>query len=97
MEQMSGLAWLTGHADDQPRIQRGPCDPLAGMHASFAFLVALAEREASGRAAAEWAAPTRTRGDAWLRGEASGQAGRDSCALCLLRGAAWPRGGLAAT
>lgn len=49
MEQMTGLAWLTGHADDQPRIQRGPCDPLAGMHAAFAFLVALSERAASGQ------------------------------------------------
>ncbi|MEE2679016.1 MAG: CoA transferase [Myxococcota bacterium] len=49
MEQMTGLAWLTGHPDDQPRIQRGPCDPLAGMHAVFAFLVALAERERTGR------------------------------------------------
>ncbi len=49
MEQMTGLAWLTGHRDDQPRIQRGPCDPLAGMHASFALLVALAERERTGR------------------------------------------------
>lgn len=49
MEQMSGLAWITGHADDQPRIQRGPCDPLAGMHAAFATQVALAEREHSGR------------------------------------------------
>ncbi len=48
MEQMTGLAWLTGHADDQPRIQRGPCDPLAGMHAAFALLVALEEREARG-------------------------------------------------
>jgi crotonobetainyl-CoA:carnitine CoA-transferase CaiB-like acyl-CoA transferase len=48
MEQMTGLAWLTGHRDDQPRIQRGPCDPLAGMHAAFAFLVALCEREARG-------------------------------------------------
>jgi crotonobetainyl-CoA:carnitine CoA-transferase CaiB-like acyl-CoA transferase len=48
MEQMTGLAWLTGHRDDQPRIQRGPCDPLAGMHAAFAFLVALEEREARG-------------------------------------------------
>lgn len=48
MEQMTGLAWLTGHRDDQPRIQRGPCDPLAGMHAGFATLVALAEREATG-------------------------------------------------
>jgi crotonobetainyl-CoA:carnitine CoA-transferase CaiB-like acyl-CoA transferase len=49
MEQMSGLAWLTGHTDDQPRIQRGPCDPLAGMHAAFALLVAMAEHEHSGR------------------------------------------------
>ena len=48
MEQMTGLAWLTGHPHDQPRIQRGPCDPLAGMHAAFALLVALAEREATG-------------------------------------------------
>lgn len=48
MEQLSGLAWLTGHPDDQPRIQRGPCDPLAGMHAAHALLVALAERDATG-------------------------------------------------
>ena len=48
MEQMSGLAWITGHADDQPRIQRGPCDPLAGMHAAFATQVAIAEREQTG-------------------------------------------------
>ena len=51
MEQLTGLAWLTGHADDQPRIQRGPCDPLAGMHASFATLVALSEREVTGEGA----------------------------------------------
>jgi crotonobetainyl-CoA:carnitine CoA-transferase CaiB-like acyl-CoA transferase len=49
MEQLSGLAWTTGHPDDQPRIPRGPCDPLAGVHAAFAILVALAERAASGR------------------------------------------------
>ncbi|MGE4605666.1 MAG: CoA transferase, partial [Myxococcota bacterium] len=49
MEQMTGLAWVTGHRDDQPRIQRGPCDPLAGMHGAFAFLVALAERRGLGR------------------------------------------------
>lgn len=49
MEQMSGMAWLTGHYSDQPRIQRGPCDPLAGMHAAFALLVAMAERDHSGR------------------------------------------------
>ncbi len=48
MEQITGLAWLTGHVNDQPRIQRGPCDPLAGMHAAYASLVGLAEREATG-------------------------------------------------
>ena len=48
MEQMTGLAWLTGHVDDQPRIQRGPCDPLAGMHAAFAMLVGLERREQTG-------------------------------------------------
>jgi crotonobetainyl-CoA:carnitine CoA-transferase CaiB-like acyl-CoA transferase len=49
MEQLTGLAWVTGHPHDQPRIQQGPCDPLAGMHGAWAFLVALAEREATGR------------------------------------------------
>jgi crotonobetainyl-CoA:carnitine CoA-transferase CaiB-like acyl-CoA transferase len=47
MEQLSGMAWVTGHLDDQPRIPRGPCDPLAGMHGTLAFLVALVERVAS--------------------------------------------------
>jgi len=49
MEQMSGLAWVTGHRDDQPRIPRGPCDPIAGMHAALAFLVAWRARATSGR------------------------------------------------
>ncbi len=49
MEQMAGLTGLTGHRSDQPRIQRGPCDPLAGMHAAFALLVAMAEGDATGR------------------------------------------------
>ena len=48
MEQISGLAWVTGHADDQPRIPRGPCDPFAGMHAAFSLLVALRARETTG-------------------------------------------------
>ncbi len=48
MEQLSGLAWLTGHVDDQPRIQRGPSDPNAGMHAAFAAMVALAQRDQDG-------------------------------------------------
>ena len=49
MEQLSGMAWVTGHVDDQPRIPRGPCDPLAGMHATFACMVGLAERAVTGQ------------------------------------------------
>lgn len=46
MEQMSGLAWLTGHTDDEaPHVPRGPCDPLAGYHALFATMVALCRRD----------------------------------------------------
>ncbi len=51
MEQITGLAWLTGFADDQPRIQRGPCDPNGGLHAAFAALVGLARRDRTGRGA----------------------------------------------
>ena len=49
MEQFTGLAWVTGHRHDQPRIPRGPCDPIAAMHAALALLVALEERGATGR------------------------------------------------
>ena len=49
MEQLTGMAWTTGHPDDQPRIPRGPVDPIAGLHSVFAFLVALAQRARDGR------------------------------------------------
>ena len=48
MEQAVGLAWITGRPDDQPRIQRGPCDPNGGVHAAFAALLALDQRERTG-------------------------------------------------
>ena len=48
MEQVTGMAWITGHRNDQPRIQQGPSDPNAGMHAAFVLIVGLAEREATG-------------------------------------------------
>ena len=49
MEQVTGLAWVTGHVDDQPRIQRGPCDVLSGVHAAFATILALVHRESTGK------------------------------------------------
>ena len=48
IEQASGLAWITGQPDDQPRIQRGPCDPNGGMHAVIGLLEALDRRDESG-------------------------------------------------
>jgi crotonobetainyl-CoA:carnitine CoA-transferase CaiB-like acyl-CoA transferase len=48
MEQVSGMAWLSGFADGLPVIPRGACDPLAGMHAVVALLGALFERDRSG-------------------------------------------------
>ncbi|KAG1647437.1 Maltodextrin import ATP-binding protein MsmX [Nymphon striatum] len=49
MEQVSGLANRTGHADGPPLNPRGPVDSLAGMHSVFGGLLALAERERTGR------------------------------------------------
>ena len=48
MEQISGMAWRTGFADDQPIIPRGPCDPIAGAHAAIAVLAALEHRRRTG-------------------------------------------------
>jgi crotonobetainyl-CoA:carnitine CoA-transferase CaiB-like acyl-CoA transferase len=48
MEQASGMAWLTGEEDGPPLIPRGPCDPIAGLHAIFAAIAGLAVREHSG-------------------------------------------------
>ena len=48
MEQVTGLAWVTGYRDGPPVVPRGPCDPLGGLHAAFAVLVCLWVRERSG-------------------------------------------------
>ena len=48
MEQISGMAWVTGFTDGSPLIPRGACDPFAGMHAVLALLVALEARGRTG-------------------------------------------------
>ena len=59
MEQVSGLAWVTGHREDPtPHVPRGPCDPLAGYHVVFALLVAHWRRLRSGEGASLEAAMT---------------------------------------
>jgi crotonobetainyl-CoA:carnitine CoA-transferase CaiB-like acyl-CoA transferase len=47
MEQVSGMAWMTGFGD-APIIPRGPCDPLAGMHAMVGLMAALEHRRRTG-------------------------------------------------
>jgi crotonobetainyl-CoA:carnitine CoA-transferase CaiB-like acyl-CoA transferase len=49
MEQISGMAWVSGFVDGLPVIPRGACDPLAGMHAVVALLAGLRERHRSGQ------------------------------------------------
>jgi crotonobetainyl-CoA:carnitine CoA-transferase CaiB-like acyl-CoA transferase len=48
MEQATGMAWMTGHADGPPVIPRGVCDPIAGLHAAFAAVAALTIRDREG-------------------------------------------------
>jgi crotonobetainyl-CoA:carnitine CoA-transferase CaiB-like acyl-CoA transferase len=49
MEQIAGLAWVTGLPDGLPVAPRGACDPLAGAHAAFATLTALEFADRTGR------------------------------------------------
>lgn len=49
MEQIAGLAWVTGLPDGPPVPPRGACDPLAGAHAAFALLAALEFADRTGR------------------------------------------------
>ena len=47
VEQVSGLAWLTGYPD-LPLVIRGACDPIGGMHAVYALQLALEHRRRTG-------------------------------------------------
>ncbi len=49
MEQIAGMAWVTGLPDGPPIPPRGVCDPLAGAHAAFTMLAALEFANRTGR------------------------------------------------
>ena len=49
IEQASGLAFLTGYEGETPVMPNGMCDPIAGVHAAVAALVALHQRDLTGR------------------------------------------------
>jgi crotonobetainyl-CoA:carnitine CoA-transferase CaiB-like acyl-CoA transferase len=48
MEQITGMAWITGYPEGPPLIPRGACDPIGGMHAIVALLMALEHRDRTG-------------------------------------------------
>lgn len=49
MEQATGLSWMTGYSDAAPMVLKGPCDPVAGVHAVAATLAALERADDRGR------------------------------------------------
>lgn len=48
MEQVSGMAWVTGYPDAAPVVPSGCCDPIAGAHGAFALELALEVRRRTG-------------------------------------------------
>jgi len=48
MEQLTGMAWVTGYDGGPPIIPGGPVDPMAGTHAALAVMAALAHRDRTG-------------------------------------------------
>jgi crotonobetainyl-CoA:carnitine CoA-transferase CaiB-like acyl-CoA transferase len=50
MEQLTGMAWLTGYEDGPPIIPGGLVDPMVGAHAALAVVAALEHRARTGAA-----------------------------------------------
>jgi len=48
MEQITGMAWVTGYEGGPPIIPGGPVDPMVGAHAALAIVAALAYRDRTG-------------------------------------------------
>ncbi|MFN8037387.1 MAG: CoA transferase [Acidimicrobiia bacterium] len=48
MEQLSGMAWVTGYDDGPPIIPGGVVDPMVGVHAALAVMAALEHRDHTG-------------------------------------------------
>ena len=48
MEQITGMAWVTGYEGGPPIIPGGPVDPMVGAHAALAIVAALEHRARTG-------------------------------------------------
>jgi crotonobetainyl-CoA:carnitine CoA-transferase CaiB-like acyl-CoA transferase len=51
IEQATGWAWISGYADRLPQPPINLADPIAGVHAAIALMLALYERSATGKGA----------------------------------------------
>jgi crotonobetainyl-CoA:carnitine CoA-transferase CaiB-like acyl-CoA transferase len=49
MEQLTGMAWVTGYEDGPPIIPGGVVDPMVGTHAALALVAALEHRSRTGK------------------------------------------------
>jgi crotonobetainyl-CoA:carnitine CoA-transferase CaiB-like acyl-CoA transferase len=49
MEQVSGMAWISGFPEHEPGALFGPCDPGAGLHTAIGLMAALEARRADGQ------------------------------------------------
>ena len=95
MEQVSGMAWMTGFPEHAPGALFGPCDPGAGLHAALGLMVALDARRRTGQGvlveapmvagalnvAVSWWSSTRRTG-ALSRAGNVGPAAPQNCYLC---------------
>ena len=48
MEQLTGMAWVTGYEGGPPIIPGGPVDPMVGVHGAIALMAALEHRARTG-------------------------------------------------
>jgi crotonobetainyl-CoA:carnitine CoA-transferase CaiB-like acyl-CoA transferase len=48
MEQLTGMAWVTGYDGGPPIIPGGPVDPMVGAHAALALVTAMEHRDRTG-------------------------------------------------
>ena len=48
MEQLTGMAWVTGYDGGPPIIPGGPVDPMVGTHAAIALVAAIEHRDRTG-------------------------------------------------
>ncbi len=84
MEQLTGMAWVTGYEGGPPIIPGGPVDPMVGAHAALALVAALERRDTYGGRPARRGSARRSR---HRRDRRAGDPATRSTARCWIAGA----------